>query len=677
MNTTAEKKAKLKEKYGRSQEETLRCSEYAKRWWPKETSHRMRIADEVRNQLFLFDLPWDMEQTAEPVTFEGEIDWSYQPGPDPEFIFQMNRHQYWICLGQAYAMTGDEAYAECFASQLVHWIKKNPLTEETKGTTWRTIEAGIRGINWLRAMGYFVDSPAVTDEVFEQFLSCMREHGVYLAACERPFSTKSNWGVLENNGLFAIAHLLQETGDCPEAGAWIKLAKNRLIRQNWVQILDDGVQWEMSPMYHNEVLKCFLEALQTAAFYDDEFPQEFQDKVKSMVFADRIWQKPDKSQPSGGDSDVTDLRDLLTAGAFWFEDPVLKSGGYDRMDYEGIWNYGICAQVRYEALASCEPESLDCWLSDSGNWYLRSSWQEDADYLHMRCGSLGGGHGHFDKGHLDLVIGGEDVLVDPGRYTYVDGTERRMLKSTKAHNTVTVDSEEYTHCVDSWGVKGLWPAVGGAMSRKGKYGFAECGHLGYIDRGVYVERRVLAVGTRIYVVMDTCYGNGDHTLTQHFHPALNQKVTVRENGFILEGEKSRAEFFCISGHEGSIVLEEEAFPVSLHYNQIENGTMVSCKKQGNGVFGMMTVIVCSALNENERGAWAEAVPVMSAMAGKPLSSHEADGVRIQAQGHTWLVVNAHVEAGASCEYIGAEGRFGLGRVMAAEDDEEDMTVLKW
>lgn len=146
----------------------------------------------------------------------------------------------------------------------------------------------------------------------------------------------------------------------------------------------------MSPMYHNEVLKCFLEALQTAAFYDDEFPQEFQDKVKSMVFADRIWQKPVKSQPSGGDSDVTDLRDLLTAGAFWFEDPVLKSGGYDRMDYEGIWNYGICAQVRYEALASCEPESLDCWLSDSGNWYLRSSWQEDADYLHMRCGSLGG-----------------------------------------------------------------------------------------------------------------------------------------------------------------------------------------------------------------------------------------------------------------------------------------------
>ena len=84
MKTTAEKKAILTERYGRSREETLRCSEYAKKWWPEETAHRMRIADEVRNQVFLFDLPWDMEQTAEPVTFEGEIDWSYQPGPDPE-----------------------------------------------------------------------------------------------------------------------------------------------------------------------------------------------------------------------------------------------------------------------------------------------------------------------------------------------------------------------------------------------------------------------------------------------------------------------------------------------------------------------------------------------------------------------------------------------------------------
>ena len=106
-----------------------------------------------------------MEPTVRAVEFGGNtggIDWQYMPDGDPEFIYQFNRHRYWICLGQAYAMTGDERYAECFASQMVSWVEKNPITEETKRTTWRSIEAGIRGENWVKAMEYFKDSRTVT-----------------------------------------------------------------------------------------------------------------------------------------------------------------------------------------------------------------------------------------------------------------------------------------------------------------------------------------------------------------------------------------------------------------------------------------------------------------------------------------------------------------------------------
>ena len=62
----------------------------------------------------------------------------------------------------------------------------------------------------------------------------------------------------------------------------------------------------------------------------------------------------------------------------------------------------------------------------------------------FKCGSLGGGHGHFDKLHVDLSIAGEDVLIDSGRYTYVDGSLRRQLKSSCAHNVPVVDWQEYT-----------------------------------------------------------------------------------------------------------------------------------------------------------------------------------------------------------------------------------------
>ena len=144
---------KFAERYGRTPEETSACTAYVKKYWQAEADHRLRIADEAARQIFLFDLPWDMEQTAEPVAFEGEIDWMHQPGDDPEFIYQLNRHRYWVCLGQAYAMTGEERYARAFADQLSHWILNNPITEETRPRTWRTIEAGLRAESWIKAMG--------------------------------------------------------------------------------------------------------------------------------------------------------------------------------------------------------------------------------------------------------------------------------------------------------------------------------------------------------------------------------------------------------------------------------------------------------------------------------------------------------------------------------------------
>lgn len=136
---------------------------YCKSRWADQCSHSIQTAEDVLNRKFLFDLPWDMEQTTEPVIFTDQIDWQYMPGGDPEFIYQFNRHCYWICMGQAYALTGNEAYAACFKEQLLSWISENPITESTKKTTWRTIEAGIRGENWCKAIEYFESSPHMGD----------------------------------------------------------------------------------------------------------------------------------------------------------------------------------------------------------------------------------------------------------------------------------------------------------------------------------------------------------------------------------------------------------------------------------------------------------------------------------------------------------------------------------
>ena len=158
------------------------CADRAGEQWPGEAAHILRVADEVTRLEFIFDLPWDMEQTSQIQRFSYPVDWTYMPGDDPEFIYQMNRHRYLICLGQAYAMTGDEKYAETFVKILEDWIRNVPLTEESRSTTWRELEAGLRGENWTKAVLYFEESPALTGSFMEMFTESLRTHGEYLVA---------------------------------------------------------------------------------------------------------------------------------------------------------------------------------------------------------------------------------------------------------------------------------------------------------------------------------------------------------------------------------------------------------------------------------------------------------------------------------------------------------------
>src|SRR5260370_8117850 len=51
-----------------------------------------------------------------------------------------------------------------------------------------------------------------------------------------------------------------------------------------------------------------------------------------------------------------------------------------------------------------------------------------------------GGHSHADALSVQLTVGGEALLTDPGTFVYVDSTaERTRFRGTASHNTVKVD----------------------------------------------------------------------------------------------------------------------------------------------------------------------------------------------------------------------------------------------
>ena len=654
------------------------CAEYCRSNWPEEITHILRVADDAVKGTFLFDLRWDMERTYEPVHFDGVIQWDYMPGNDPEFIYQFNRHQYFICLGQAYALTGDEIYAETFVKHLLSWIEANPLNEAARQTTWRSIEAGIRAENWVKAMSFFKESPAVTEQVLEPYISCLKLHVEYLMGSYKYFQIKSNWGVIESRGLLEIGLAL--TGE-EDAGTWVKTAVGRLEEGIRVQILDDGVQWEHSPMYHNEVFHCCIEALRLAKRYRITLPEAFMQKVHRMAHANLTWKKPNHCQIAQGDSDETDLRDLLAQSALLFRDPVLKYGAYEHMDFDGVWDYQEDGVGEYEAMEAQKPDYLLKSLDSSGNQYLRSGWEEGADFFHFFCGSLGGGHGHSDKLHVDLVLAGEDVLMDSGRYHYVGGPVRYMLKNASSHNTPMVDDKDYLSCLDAWGVSGIAPAYVQPCCQKGEFTLFQGGHTGYLsleDGGVYINRKVLAIGTDLYIIADEFYSSKEHCYQQkyHFNPVGNTVLDAQKASAHYTGRSVEADLFFGGNTEWEAVIEPTR--LSRNYNQMENNQTLTLSRRKQGNCCLITVIAGGA-KDSYRKPEITRLPVTSPARGLTLGEEDAHGLKIAYKGRTYVVIIGHKDIAGANEMLSADGFMGLGSVIVFEPGQPETggCVLHW
>ena len=144
-------------------------------------------------------------------------------------------------------------------------------------------------------------------------------------------------------------------------------------------------------MYHNEVLHCYEDVLILASRNDIDVPDTILNAVHRMAWADLAWKKPDHHQFLMGDSDDTDIRDYISVAAFLFKDPMLKHGGFPILDFESVWDLGIESAALYGQMEVQEPDFTSIVLSDSGNYYLRSGWEENANLLHFHCGTLGAG----------------------------------------------------------------------------------------------------------------------------------------------------------------------------------------------------------------------------------------------------------------------------------------------
>lgn len=626
-----------------AENETAATARAVRNLCPGAAAAAIARADEICRREFLFQDHWEMEPTCQPVRFPDGMVWDAVPAGDPEWTYALNRHTIFVNLGKAWLYTGRPLYRDTFVFLLEDWLRQVPHTPASESTTWRALEAGLRPENWLRAFCLF--RGAVPESLRAQADESLARHGAYLASAHGPFQKLSNWGAIQAHGLFLIGLWLGRKD-------WQQLALDRLAENLRRAVLPDGVQWEQSPMYHCEVLHTVLDTLLLAKQNDIPTPPILEEKARAMCRALAVWAAPDRTILPQGDSDVIDAGDLLAAGALLWEDPLLAAAARGPLCEETLWDFGPDAAVRLAALPAAWPECPSQKLEASGNYMLRSGWQPADTFIHLRAGRLGGGHGHGDLLHLDVWHGGEAVLVDPGRLTYVDGPRRQALKSPAAHNTLRLDETDFTQYRATW----EWENIAQPLPARAHFDPAAdylfAGHGGYLSRGALVERRLVFLKPDLLVGADLIRSAGDHQAEAYFHFGQGT-LTLNPRNVFWKGSRTCAQLHWLSGQTGC-AFESPRAPV---YNTLSTGPALRLTASTSGTTALVWVLSLGGPCD------ARLVPVTDG-AGKPIASRLAQGVRVDKDGQSRTVLfswqaGPH-EAGLLC----ADGCTGYGTVLA-------------
>ena len=374
----------------------------------------------------------------------GEIDFYFDPtllnGPrNHEWLWQFNRHNYWQNMARAYVGEGDESLAAAFRRQLLTWIKDtyvptdienqekgdgNTWTASKKnepwngpGSTWRTIECGIRLLrNWPVAYDGFRRSKSIEDVVLILMIASMHRQALHLIA----HPTKCNWLIMEMNGVYTFSALFPELKDSEKHR---KIASSILIRELSKQILPDGMHNELSPDYQSVTFTCAANFLSIAKSVgpEGEIPKEFSALIKSTADAAIKLSTPAFTQPRTNDTFTVPTKNFTSRAAALF-------GNSPEYDY-----------VNTERSEGTPPKETSVLLPYAGFAVMRSDWDEDATYLCFDVGPLGAAHAHQDKLNINIYKGSEELIFDDGGGQYDISREREYGISGYDHNTVLVD----------------------------------------------------------------------------------------------------------------------------------------------------------------------------------------------------------------------------------------------
>ncbi|MEU6596724.1 heparinase II/III family protein [Streptomyces flaveolus] len=364
---------------------------------------------------------------------------------DIKQIWELSRHQYLTRLAAAYAVTGNERYAERVAGHLRSWWAANP---PLRGVHWTSgIELGIRLLSWVwirrlldgwsGAAALFEGDPVALNQIWH--------HQRWLAAFPSRGSSANNHVIAEAAGQFAAACAFDWF---PSSARWRADALRSLERHLRGNTFPSGLNRELATEYHGLVLELGLAAVAEADAADVPVPATVRLVLLRMTDALAAVVDNRLRPPRQGDAD--DGHGLVVDGAGtdrWGSLLATGDAVFGRLPWwpavtgTDVRTPLLAALVKPGGLSVTRPESRPAHFTDAGMTILRGPGE-----IWCRCD--GGPHGflsiaahaHADALSVEVRHDGVDVLADPGTYCYHGQPEwRRYFRSTLGHNTLQLD----------------------------------------------------------------------------------------------------------------------------------------------------------------------------------------------------------------------------------------------
>jgi Heparinase II/III-like protein/Heparinase II/III N-terminus len=447
---------------------------------------------------------------------------------DKKIVWELNRHQYFATLGQAYWLTGDERYAETFAAHINQWMDRNP---PKLGVNWASsLEVAFRSISWLWALHYFKESAALTPQTFlgvYKFLYLNARHlETYLSTYFSPNTHLTG----EALGLFYLGTLLPEF---KESARWKDTGLQILTAQLARHVQSDGVYFEHASYYHRYTTDFYLHLLMLLNANAEVLPSDLDEKLGLLLDHLMYITRPDGTTPLFGDDDggrlfrldyrpANDFRATLSTGAALLKrsDYKFVSGGAAE---ETLWLLGHPGLADLDCVEAQEPARQSIAFAAGGYYIMRDGWAARSNYLLFDCGPHGTdncGHAHADALSFELAANGHTLLVDPGTYTYTGSREMRdWFRSSAAHNTLTLDEESSSVSAGPFSWEAIARSACSSWITQTRFDYVVASHDGFrrLPHPAVQTRAILFLKNNYWVLRDRIESLGDHELKAWFH----------------------------------------------------------------------------------------------------------------------------------------------------------------